>query len=377
MTNYLQHRKQCVVIGGVHSETRNVTSGVPQGSILGPLLFVIFINDMFSCVSEGTNIMLYADDTKIWRRIESWNDHLILQHDINMLFEWSNINKMKFHPQKCSVLTVEQNARPDAIWNVFPFQNFFYFLNDNILEYADNEKDLGIIVNRCLNWDEHILKLILKASSRLGLIRRTLFFVKDEKQKRVFYLTLVRSLFEHCSVIWRPTTMQMISKFESIQKRAVKWILCEEGHHYNDFEYLKRLKELDILPMEYKFAYTDLIEFHKIHHKKSVVKIPQYLTPYTDSDRSRLRTRIRHPNHYNCSLSSDGSNLSQIRSNRYDASSLKCTIEAPTPVFKKSFFFRTHLRWNELPSILKNVNETDAFAQKLKHYMWDIILDPH
>ena len=129
--------------------------------------------------------------------------------------------------------------------------------------------------------------------------------------------------------------------------------------------------------MKYKFAYTDLVEFYKIYHGKSVVKIPQYLTPYTDSDRSRLRTRVRQPEQYNSSTCSDVSNLSQIRNNRYDTFSLKCTIEAPTPVFKKSFFFRTHLRWNELPSDLKNVNETNAFALKLKHYMWDIILDPH
>ena len=332
---------------------------------------------MFSCVSEGTHIMLYADDTKIWRRIETWNDHLILQHDIDMLFEWSVINKMKFHPQKCKVLTVERNYGPASFWNVFPFQIFFYFLNGNILEYTNNEKDLGVIVNSCLNWDEHILTLILKASSTLGLLRRTLHFVKDVKQKRVFYLALVRSLFEHCSVIWRPTTMQMILKIEAIQKRAIKWILCEEGHHYNDYEYLKRLKELDILPMDYKFAYTDLVEFYKIYHGKSVVKIPQYLTPYTDSDRSRLRSKVKQPQQYNSSTSSDASNLSQMRSNRYDTFSLKCTIKAPTPVFKKSFFFRTHLRWNELPSDLKNVNETNDFAIKLKHYMWDIILDPH
>ena len=80
--NYLYNRKQCVLIGGAKSWMRSVTSGMPQGSILGPLFFVLFINDMFSSVSEGTNIMLYADDTKIWRRIELWEDHLILQRDI-------------------------------------------------------------------------------------------------------------------------------------------------------------------------------------------------------------------------------------------------------------------------------------------------------
>ena len=105
LVNYLHDRQQCVVVEGQKSGFRNVTSGVPQGSILGPLLFVIFVNDMSKCVSLGTSIALYADDTKIWRRIERWEDHVILQRDINSLSEWSVTNKMNFHPQKCKVLS--------------------------------------------------------------------------------------------------------------------------------------------------------------------------------------------------------------------------------------------------------------------------------
>ena len=97
---YLQGRKQIVVLNGTQSNICKVKSGVPQSSILWPLLFLLFINDMQSTVSPGTKITLYADDTKIWRHIMSPDDILILQNDINALYQWSLRNKMKFHAKK-------------------------------------------------------------------------------------------------------------------------------------------------------------------------------------------------------------------------------------------------------------------------------------
>ncbi len=108
--NYLKDRKQCVLIGGVQSGLKGVKSGVPQGSILGPLFFVLFINDMADYVSEGTKIALYADDTKMWRKIINWSDHEILQNDIDSLHSWAERNKMKFHPDKCKVLSISNRA---------------------------------------------------------------------------------------------------------------------------------------------------------------------------------------------------------------------------------------------------------------------------
>ena len=118
--SYLQGRQQQVVVGGNISSTLPVQSGVPQGSILGPLLFVIFINDMFSCVSEGTNIALYADDTKIWREICSYNDQEVLQRDIDRLYTWSIENNMNFHPSKCRVLpvTLQRNVLDNLPFNI-------------------------------------------------------------------------------------------------------------------------------------------------------------------------------------------------------------------------------------------------------------------
>jgi hypothetical protein len=378
IVNYLQHRSQCVVINGEKSSLQPVTSGVPQGSILGPLFFVLFINDMTDCVSEGTNIALYADDTKIWRNIQTWQDHLTLQDDIDKLYKWSYANKMNFHPKKCKVLTVavEQSLHCASDWKPFPFQAFYYNLNDTELEFVNNETDLGVMMTSTLNYNEHSLKLYSKASSRLGLLKRALHFVNDQKQKRAFYLAIVRSLFEHCSVVWRPTAETSIRKLENIQRRAVKWILSEEGHHYNDLEYTMRLRDLDLLPLDRKFEYTDLLVFHKVYYNLSVNELPVYLKPLNEEDTvSRLRSVIKPPSHL---TDQEGIHkLSNMRANQVDKLALKCSVKASSPAFKSSFFFRTHLLWNVLPTEIKEISAPGEFETKLKHHMWDVILDPH
>ena len=106
---YLRDREQCVVINGSSSTKSAVLSGVPQGSILGPLLFVLFINDIVNVIDSETNILLYADDMKIFRQIKGTEDRNIIQADINALQNWADTNKMYFHPDKCKVLNCKMN----------------------------------------------------------------------------------------------------------------------------------------------------------------------------------------------------------------------------------------------------------------------------
>ena len=125
---YLKDREQKVVINGKFSNTLLVRSGVPQGSILGPLIFVLFINDVYKQVSCNTNIALYADDTKIWRKILSENDCIQLNQDIAALHKWSIENGMTFHPSKCKVLSVSLRR---FMYNILPFDRFSYELGDS------------------------------------------------------------------------------------------------------------------------------------------------------------------------------------------------------------------------------------------------------
>ena len=132
--SYLEDRKQKVVIEGCFSSTKDVLSGVPQGSILGPLFFVLFINDIFNCVSDGTNILLYADDTKIWRKMTEHNDSIILQEDINRLYKWSIDNKIHFNSNKCKVLTVTH--RNELYSCALPFMKFQYDHNYDDIKFV-------------------------------------------------------------------------------------------------------------------------------------------------------------------------------------------------------------------------------------------------
>ena len=229
--NYLMDRSQRVVVGNEYSSYVPVMSGVPQGSISGPILFVLFINDIGEGLSSGTNLSLYADDTKIWRAIHSEHDCIGLQSDIDYLFEWSLNNKMQFHPNKCKVLSVA--FRDPPLLGILPLIHFTYTVGGIQLDYMSHEKDLGIHITSKLNWSLHQEKILIKASQMLGLTKRTCHFVQNVDRKRALYLAMVRSQFNHCSVIWRPHNKTMLNKFERIQKQAVKWILSEEYISYS------------------------------------------------------------------------------------------------------------------------------------------------
>ena len=346
--SYLKDRTQRVVVGGSTSSPLPVMSGVPQGSILGPLLFVLFINDMFSCVSVGTNIALYADDTKVWREINMFEDHIILQNDVDRLFNWSIKNKMTFHPRKCKVLSVTLQRN---ILDNLPFNIYLYELNHTVIDYVTSQIDLGVEINNKLLWGAHCHSLVTKANSKLGLLKRTCHFTTNRRQKRAFYLAIVRSMFEHCSVIWAPQNKRLIDKFEVIQKRGVKWIFGELFASYSDEIFFQKQKELKILPMKLKFIFNDLVMFYKIVNELVPISLPSYITVCVPDDvRYTRRNAAIH-------------NLS-------DSSTFQCSVTPNCDAFRYSFFYRTVRRWNILPVSIRDSTSLTSMKTSLTTFLW-------
>ena len=152
-------------------------------------------------------------------------------------------------------------------------------MDKKILDNVSSEKYLGVTMNRTLNFTEHAKFLYSKANQRLGLLKRTCHFVSNTNKRGVLYLTMVRSIFEHCPVIWRPSSYTTINRFKILQKRAIKWINQDINNSYSSNEMLYHIhcKQLNILPIPFRFVKHDRKLFHLIIHNFSCIKLPAYM----------------------------------------------------------------------------------------------------
>ena len=172
-----------MVVEGVPSSWVPVISGVPQGSILGRILFAVFINDLREVVSGGSSEAMYADDTKLYRNINSTTDSESLQQSLSNLNTWSNDNNIRFNAEKCKVLSVNRKKNP---------VNYNYNLGPSSLLRVGKKKDLGVIVTNNLVWNTHIDTITAKANKMLGLLKRTCPLLTRTKIRRSLYLSLVK-----------------------------------------------------------------------------------------------------------------------------------------------------------------------------------------
>ena len=162
--DYLHDHHQRVIIDGQHSSWSSVTSGVPQGSILGPLFFVIFISDFPDVVCSDNTIALYADDCKTSRAIDNSHDHALFQEDLNNLWTWSKLNRMDFKIKKCKIMRISRKVQPVETE---------LCMNESPLEMVSEFEDFGLLVDRHLSWNSHVNSIVSKANRMLGLMSCT------------------------------------------------------------------------------------------------------------------------------------------------------------------------------------------------------------
>jgi hypothetical protein len=217
--SFLSNRKQKVKIENEFSNEISVTSGVPQGSVLGPLLFLIFINDLPESVK--TQIRLFADDCIVYNEICNDSDCANLQKDLNAVHSWCIANEMKLNSDKSQLIRFSRKRTPVL---------FDYRINDAALAEATEAKYLGALLSSNLSWGKHLDQVLAKANRAINFISRNCKGM-GWKAKELAYFSLVRPHLEYAAMIWDPSQQCKIAQLERVQRKAARFVLGRYGRY--------------------------------------------------------------------------------------------------------------------------------------------------
>jgi ribonucleases P/MRP protein subunit RPP40 len=315
---WLKNRKQIVAVNKTYSNCIEVISGVPQGSILGPLLFVIYVNDLD--VGINSKVCKFADDTKLCRKIANREDIQHLELDLHTLVEWSEKWQMKFNWDKCSVIHMGNRN-----------ENYEYTIGGNTIKNSPEENDLGIIVCESGKWSEQCKKAVKKANAVLGMIKRT---IKNKTKNNILrlYKTLVRPRLEYCVQVWSPYYIKDIILVEKVQRRALKMI---KG--FKELSYEERLGRCKLDSLEKRRVRGDLIETFKMVKGFSGLKAETLFA---------------------------GSSTKYLRGNNFKLFKHSCRLD------QRKYFFSHRIVdiWNKLPNNVIEANSINEFKSRLDKF---------
>ena len=253
ISNFL---KQRVVVDGIQSDLVTVDSGVPQGTVLGPILFLLHINDLPSVISS--KVRLFADDCLVYREIKNRQDQIALQKDLNLLENWGSKWGMRFNAAKCNIMRMSRKQTPISTQ---------YELSGQVLEEVKDAKYLGVTVSDDLEWTKHINAITTKANSKLSFLRRNLKGC-PEKLRETAYFALVRSFLEYSATVWHPHQKYNSDKLEMVQRRAARFVKGRYGMYES---VTQMLEELTWVPLSKRRENACLILFYKIINNLAMV----------------------------------------------------------------------------------------------------------
>ena len=250
--DFLSNRYQRVRIQDSFSSWIPVKSGVPQGSVLGPVLFLLYINDLPKALHENI-IELFADDAKLNKSISSGEDAAILQANFNRMVSWSDKWSLKLNTNKCKVLHISKSS--DSVKQS-------YYMNSPegpiTLDEVEYEKDLGVYIDSKLSFETHVNNSVKLANKMTGIIKRNFKFMGDQVFLNL-YKTLVRPHLEYSCVVWDPITLRDQRLVEGVQRRATKLIPNMQSLNYE-----QRLVNLGLPSLQYRRMRADMIQVYKI-----------------------------------------------------------------------------------------------------------------
>ena len=322
--SYLSNRRQRVVINGCTSEWQNIYAGVPQGSILGPLLFIIYINDIVSDISSC--IKLFADDTSLYLIVDDpLHTAEMLNQDLAKIHDWSMKWLVKFNPQKTESMTISRKLDR-------PFHPPLV-MDNNIISTVSEHKHLGLTISDDGGWGKHVDMIYKKAYTRVNILRK-FKFILDRKTLEKIYMSFIRPLLEYGDVIWDNNTSLLINKLESIQIEAARIVTGGT-----------RLVSIDKLYIE--TGWERLKERREQHRLIYFYKMTNGLTP------QYLRTLVPE-------------NLRNIHDHNTRHSDIIPPIRTRTALYSNYFLPQTVRSWNLLPRATKNCLSVNSFKSHLR-----------
>jgi ribonuclease P/MRP protein subunit RPP40 len=249
ISEFLFNRSQVVKVGSQVSTVATVISGVPQGSVLGPLLFIIFINDIVDIFGDGLTVKLFADDVKIYLVLDEICNHGKLQRGLENLRVWADIWQQKISVPKCSVLHLGSTNPGHS-----------YLLNGQQLPDVNSARDLGVVIDQHLRFSVHINEIVIRAQQRSALVLRC-FRSRDPVLLFRAFSAYIRPILEYCSPVWSTCYITDIIKIESVQRRFTKRLAGLSALSYAD-----RLTKLNVESLELRRLKADLLLHYKLTH---------------------------------------------------------------------------------------------------------------